>query len=206
MATFPYILNIRAIDKFFNVHIPNSGIPDKVTQKFLPSIGLASSNDRPIVGILKTLGFVDASGAPTERWRQYRSGRERGSAMATAIKQAYSDLYRAYPDAHAEDDEAITDFMRAGTGVSAGTVGYMVRTFRKLCEYAEFGPVSPEAVQVPPPEPPETKTQPPSDPSLARPGLSPAPTLAINIMLQIPPTDDPAVYERLFAAMKKHFC
>ena len=205
MATFPYILNIRAIDKFFGEFIGSAGVPDRVNTRFLPSIGLKSKNDRPIVSVLVALGFLGADGVPTELWRQYRSGRERGAVLAAAIKRAYSDLYQTYPNAHDKDDGTITDFMRAGTDVSAGTVSYMVRTFRKLCEYAEFGPASPEAVLVPPPEPPETKTQPPSDPPGA--GIQPSatPTIAINIMLQIPPTDDPAVYERLFAAMKKHF-
>ena len=205
MASFPYILNVRAIETFFVSFIANAGIPDKVTTTFLPSIGLKSSNDRPIVAILGALGFIGDDGTTTEMWRRYRSAQERGSTMATAIKQAYADLYATYPDAHAKDDQAIRDFIQSRTNVSAGTVGYMLRTFRKLCEYAEFGPASPEAVQIPPSEPPETKTQPPSDPSGAGPRLAPTPTIAINIMLQIPPTDDPAVYERLFAAMKKHF-
>ncbi len=205
MADFPYINTQRAIDAFFDDHIQNAGVPVKVDRAYVESIGLKSKNDRPIIPILTVLGFLNSAGGPTERWQEYRSEERRRVVMAAAIRQAYPGLFQMYPDAFGRDDDAITNYMQRNTDVSANTVRLMVRTFKRLCERADFSASVPEVGNGPPSQPPETETQPPGGASVAGPSLSPAPTIAINIMLQIPPTDDPAVYERLFAAMKKHF-
>ncbi len=51
MADFPYALKVTII-KDFLPHVQSGGIPDKVTQRWLPSIGFKSSSDRPLIPIL----------------------------------------------------------------------------------------------------------------------------------------------------------
>ena len=47
--------------------IRKAGVPPKVTLKTIESFGFKSKNDRRLLPVLKGLGLVDSSGAPTER-------------------------------------------------------------------------------------------------------------------------------------------
>ena len=71
MAEFPYTPRPLGLSDFLKT-IQSTGKPEKVTLKYIESLGFKSSNDRYINGILKSLGFTDASGIPTERWQAYR--------------------------------------------------------------------------------------------------------------------------------------
>ncbi|MBW3021698.1 DUF5343 domain-containing protein, partial [Candidatus Woesearchaeota archaeon] len=71
MANYPYILKTGSIKKFLE-KVPSVGIPDKVTQKLLYSLGFKSTNDRAIIPVLKFLKFVDDAGVPTKRYTSYR--------------------------------------------------------------------------------------------------------------------------------------
>ncbi|AIG98681.1 hypothetical protein AFULGI_00019300 [Archaeoglobus fulgidus DSM 8774] len=71
MAEFPYTTVPGKIKPFFQ-KIQEAGLPSKVTQKWINSIGFTSSNDPSIIPLLKKLGFIDRSGVPTELWARYR--------------------------------------------------------------------------------------------------------------------------------------
>jgi len=202
MPSLIYVTNTRAIAKFFSDHIPSARTPTKVTRELLTSIGLKSNNDRGIIRVLEALGFIDSSGGPTEMWRDYRDAGKRRSVMAAAIKSAYADLYAMYSDAHQRDDETITNNLRGTTDAAAKTVAVAVRTFRLLCGYADFDAPS-DAAPEPGPQPTAGAAVSATQPVGAT-AVAVAPTVVINIQLQMPATDDPNVYDRLFAALKKH--
>ena len=82
MAEFLYILNTRAIEKLFGDFMLTAGVPKQINRKWLPSIGLKSSNDRAIISILRSLGFVGNDGAPTKLWNEYRN-KSRSCAVAS---------------------------------------------------------------------------------------------------------------------------
>ena len=44
------------------------GVPSKVTVSWLKTNGFTSSNDATLAGVLKFIGFTDASGIPTPMW------------------------------------------------------------------------------------------------------------------------------------------
>jgi len=67
MADFPYSPHAANVKRFLD-HVQKAGVPEKVTLNYLKKVGFKSSNDRYILGILKFLGFVDASGTPTKTW------------------------------------------------------------------------------------------------------------------------------------------
>ena len=70
-----------------------------MTVQWLKSVGFRPSNDASLIGALKYIGFTDASGVPTSRWSQYRSG-EHKAVLGEAIRQGYADLFAVYPDAN----------------------------------------------------------------------------------------------------------
>lgn len=207
MADFPYSPHAASIKRFLE-HVQKAGVPDKVTLKYLETVGFRSKNDRYILGILKFLGFVDSTGVPAKTWRAYRNKESAAATLAAAMREAYGDLFRTYPDAHRKDNEALRNYFSAHTTVAESTLGLIVTTFKTLAAIADFESVAPatgdkvgEETKVPAGAKSGAKTQRDSrsdDWSPAKPGIN------INIQLQLPATDDGAIYDKLFAALKKH--
>src|SRR5215472_16948064 len=103
-ADFPYLTNPASLGRFLE-KIRAIGVPSKVNAVYLNSLGFKSSNDRPIIAVLKFLDFIDGSGIPKENWQKYRSSAAR-AVLASAIRKAYSELFATYPDADRKDAEA----------------------------------------------------------------------------------------------------
>lgn len=81
MADFPYSMAMGRMQQFLQ-DIPITGIPEKVTGKTLEERGYKSTNDRPIVPLLRFLGLIDATGIPTLNWRALRDRENYGLVMA----------------------------------------------------------------------------------------------------------------------------
>ena len=198
MAEFPYSPTPAKLPDFFR-KIQTIGKPEKVTHKYLKSIGFMSSNDRYILSILKSLGFLDSSGVPTDRWQDYRNKKKAPAALAHGILEAYADLFAVYPDAYRKDDEAITNFFTSNTTVGEKTVAFMSRTYKYLCALADFEtPVAPRATEA-------DSTVPLPKVELQQMGGSVAGMpININIQLTLPETKDSTIYDSIFKSLKKH--
>lgn len=194
MAEFPYISNPAKVKAFLE-HVQRAGVPEKVTCQYLESSGFKSKNDRALIPILKFIGFLDSSGVPTEDWKAYRNKQLSKGVLATAIRRSYEDLFHTYPDAHRQDDKRLHDFFAAHTKVGEAARRFIVGTFKALCELADFEAVPPEVIA--------EKTKGLAVPSALVPSAG-IKAININIQLTLPATDDPAVYDNLFAALKKH--
>jgi hypothetical protein len=62
---------VGSLAKFLDA-IRTAGVPKRVTFEFLKTLGFTSSNDRPIIGVLKSIGFLDQNGVPTESYKAFR--------------------------------------------------------------------------------------------------------------------------------------
>jgi hypothetical protein len=201
MADFAYSPNPASVKRFFS-HVQSAGIPDKVTLKYLEKVGFKTKNDRYIITVLKALGFLDNNGAPTKTWQAYRNKAKARAVLAEAIRRTYDDLFRTYPDAHRKDAEALRNYFSAHTSVAERTLAAIVATFKALVDLADFEADAPD---VPSPAEPEHVKE---IRKRTRPILSASehdpPSININIQLQLPATEDGEVYNKLFAALKKH--
>jgi len=171
---------------------------------YLKSLGFKSGNDSYIPPILKDLKFIDSSGTPTGEWQRYRSGDLSRAVMAQAIRSAYPDLFVTYPDAHRKDTEALRNYFSTHSAKSVTTLALMVRTFKVLCEFADFDsaplpglPSSGHPQQIP-------ITPASGSPAHLPHHSSAGMTVNINVQLQLQATDDASIYDKFFAAMKKH--
>jgi len=196
MSQFPYSPNPTRLKPFFE-KIQEVGVPPKVTINYLKSLGFKSPNDRYTIGILKSLGFLDSSGVPTERWKMYRDNTQTRKVMSQAIKESYSALFSTYHDAFHKDNEAIRNFFSTHAEVGKATLGYMVRTFKILCELADFETLVPAAA--PSYDKIEKKHVITPDTTSTK-GL----VVNVNIQLQLPATNDISIYNKLFESLKKH--
>jgi hypothetical protein len=194
MKKAPYTPSPNNVKEFFKV-IQSLGIPPTVDRAYLPTIGFKSSNDRYLIGVAKDLGFIDASGVPTQIWHDFRDKDKAPKIMASAIKTAYADLYATYPNADEKDDKALENYFAPKMKVAVSVARFMVRTFRHLCEFADLKAV-PVVEPVTTPAALKGAAAPPT-------GVRPV-TININIQLSLPATEDASIYDNLFAALKKH--
>ncbi len=137
MAKYPYTLKTGNLKKFFQ-GIPSVGKPEKVTLQYLASLNFKSSNDRSLVPILKFLKFIDDAGTPTERYLQYRDRSKSKKVLGAAIQEAYSLLFRQYPDADQKDNSTLQNFFSTHTGLGEKAVKSIVETFKTLCSIADI--------------------------------------------------------------------
>jgi Family of unknown function (DUF5343) len=107
MTAYPYVASPDKVSVLFK-KIGEIGVPQKFTNAILKSVGLTSSNDQRLIGLVKFLGFADQSGVPTSLWREYR--KQPRAAMAAAVRTAYSELFQHYPDANERDSEALRTY------------------------------------------------------------------------------------------------
>ena len=200
-ADFPYMTNPASLRRFLE-KVQSLGVPTKVTIPYLQSLGFKSTNDRPIIPALKFLDFLGSSAEPTETWKKYRHKASAGSVLAASIRSGYADLFATYPDAERKDTEALRNYFSTHTTVGEATLNMIVRTFKTLCEAADF------SADPPPQE--ETGDTGKHEGSITRPTMTVSkqthsgPAININIQLQLQATEDPKVYDNFFAAMKKH--
>lgn len=199
MANFVYIVKTGSLKSFFR-KIIDLGIPEKITTKWLESIGFKSSNDRAIMSLLKALKFIDASGIPTDKYRQYRNSSLSKGIMAKAIKEYYSSLFKLYPNANEKDIEALNNFFRSHTNVGDKALTLMTSTFRALCELGDFG----SEIKIP---------EHPKGEEISKRGLdvnnqtraqNKKVIINLNIQLTLPETENEEIYNKLFKSMKQN--
>jgi len=199
LGKYPYILNTGSLRKFLEM-IPKIGTPPKITQHSLPTIGFKSNADRPIVPILKFIGFLDEANAPTQSYRDFKTSNKAGAVMASALRTAYADLFEIYPDAFGKDDKTLKDFFTPTTDAGEQVVETTVATFKVLCSFADFKAVLKES---------ESKEE-GEGKGRTEGGAKPTPpmpigvTINLNIQLALPATDDASIYDKIFKALKDH--
>ena len=90
---FPYTQSYKKIPSFFK-SIQGAAVPQRVTQKVLQNIfELKGTNDRTLIKILKSLGFIDASGIPTQKYSDYKNPSDAENILGDSIRSCYHILY-----------------------------------------------------------------------------------------------------------------
>jgi len=179
------------------------GVPSKATVQWLKSVGFKSSNDSTLLTAIRFIGLIDQAGVPTETWKQYR-GANHKQVLANAIRDGYKELYAVYPDAHARTSTEIEHVISTSSSAGKQAITKTVRTFQKLCEFADFSATG----EPPPPETPSAGIHSPSATAAnqqhAAIGQQPRPSLHIDIQVHISPEASPEQVDKIFESMAKH--
>ena len=204
----PALIKVTTIPKYLE-SIPNVGIPDKVDGNYLKGLGFKDTNDRAVIPLFKSLGFLDSAGKPTELYRSYRgaSANEAKKVLGGAVKKTYAGLFRTYQDAYRKDDEALANWIRANTEGGADTQRRALNTFKKLRDAATFDDAPAPAVDVTPVNPADNGSASQGDNGSGQVQnlrTKTTPGVTINVTLQIAATNDAKIYDQFFASMKKH--
>jgi hypothetical protein len=178
--------------------IPKIGTPPKITQPALPTLGFKSIADRPIVPILKFIGFLDEANVPSQNYKDFKVANKAGAVMASALRKAYSDLFEIYPDACERDDKTLKDFFTPTTDAGEQTVLQTVATFKVLCAFADFKATVEERMR----EEGSKGEKKGEGEGKPKPPMPTGVTINLNIQLALPATDDAKVYENIFKALR----
>ena len=102
------------------------------------TIGLKASGDRPLINLLRQLGFLDASGKPTPRYSALKNDKIAGIEIARGIRQAYQPLFDANENAHTLEGVDLKGLVAQVSGADTGTTSKIVGTFKSLTKLADF--------------------------------------------------------------------
>lgn len=177
------------------------GIPAKVTQAWLKTIGFTSSNDSSLIGVLRFINLIDASNVPTSRWTAYRGATHR-AVLGEAIRTGYADLFAVYPDANTRSNKDLTHVFSTSSSAGGQVISKTVATFKALADEADFSDASPAATNTTVPVGPlHTPVAPNGNPQRPSPAT---PALHIDIQVHISPESTPEQIEKIFESMGTH--
>ncbi len=179
--------------------------PKTFTLRFLKGLGFKSSSDRLIIGVLKSLDFLNERGNPTDRYFRFLDATQSKQVLAEGIRDAYADLFQINAQAQEMSRADVKNKLKTLTQGqhSDAVIDKMARTFKALTEQADFAAPQPEEPGAPPTgaaeEAPEMRP-----PSGEPPPRIPIQGLVYNIQLHLPESRDPAVYDALFQSLRQH--
>ncbi len=178
--------------------IPTIGTPTKADGKWLKGLGFSGGNNAMSLTVMRHIRIIASDGAPTDLYKALRAKDK--ARFAAGIRKHYADLFSTYPDAHRKDDEALIAFVRSNTDYSEQTQRLAVRTFKVLAEFGDFDQSAESDTET------DTDTETKKEVRRKTTVSPEAGTigLTVNIQLQLPPSADGEIYDKLFAAMAKH--
>ncbi|HUF32414.1 MAG TPA: DUF5343 domain-containing protein [Acidimicrobiales bacterium] len=201
----PYVTASGNVTKVLE-KIQPAATPERFTHDFLSTkLSMTGGSARPVIPFLKRTGFLGSDGAPTERYKQFRSSTKRGMAAADALRQGYKALYEVNEYAHDLDDKKLKDLIIQVTGAETGssTVGAILGSFRALQAFASFDAVRSDD------ETPEdggddglADGEPPAAGNEIR--LPSGLSVGYTINLHLPSTSDVAVFNAIFKSLREN--
>lgn len=205
MADFQYVLVPNKISTLFD-RIRTVNRPAKVTQGWLLSNGFTSKNDRALIGLLKSLDYIDASGTPTAAYGDLKSSEDlRRNSIGRQMAVGYKVIFDHFPTDHIATSltrDELANFIRPKVSAGASVVKNVVSTFFALKALAKFDDAATASLAAP--ALPAAVTRPTTKAPSSSPAGAETLNVTINLSLEIPPTSDADVYDKLFAAMAKH--
>jgi hypothetical protein len=199
--------------------IQQAKAPERFTVRFLESLDFKGTADRLIIGVLKSLGFLDDQGKPTQRYFAFLDQTQSAAVLADGIREAYADLFAVNINAqNLSKSDLINKFKTLSQGsLSESVLEKMALTFQSLVKLADFSAapkkrqeVAEEGVDE---EEPAIKEPNEGDDQLSivkrsrERGSGVARSLGglhYNIQIILPETRDPQVYDALFRSLREH--
>jgi Family of unknown function (DUF5343) len=137
-VSLPYLASYKNVGELFT-KIASAAIPPKFTQQFLhTTIGLKGTNDRPLIPLLRTMGFLDQSGTPTPAYSLLKSKEKSRAAIAAGIRHAYAPLFAADEEAWELSGEKLKSLVSQVAGTDDAMTSRIASTFAALVKYGDF--------------------------------------------------------------------
>lgn len=203
MALPPFMNSTGLIGKIFE-KIQQAKVPPRYTLDFQTTVlGFGSGSARPFIPFLKRLDFLQSDGTPTEIYTRFRNSDSSGAAMADAMRNGFSEIFRKNEFANSLTDDKLKNLVVEVTGKepSDGTVGAIVGSFKACKQLADF--------DAPPPDDKERVKPLDISKSLvkhdSKGDLKPDLRLAYTININLPETTNVEVYNAIFSSIRSNF-
>jgi len=145
--TLPYLSSNRNLPTLFE-KIASAQKPSTFTHNFLQNtIGLKGTNDRPLIPLLRTLGFLDSANVPTLAYDLLKNKGTVKGAIAAGMRKAWDDLFKANEKADELSTAELKGLLSQVSGLDEDKVEWSARTFNALAKLADFSvraPTGPE--------------------------------------------------------------
>ncbi|TXK18649.1 DUF5343 domain-containing protein [Homoserinibacter sp. GY 40078] len=202
MPYMPSVVNVGSILE----KIKGAGTPPKFTHDFLKStLGFSSSNDRAMIKVLRTLGFISADSTPTQRYNDFK-GEHGGQVLAVGLREGWADLFMADQKVNEKSVSQVGAIVKSVTGAGDAVAKKTASTFKALSDKADWTAAADAAASA------ENSIDPLGDQrrgdgpgaefradDVAGSGLL---RLHHDIHIHLPPSSDVAVYRAIFQALK----
>lgn len=202
MANYPYAKMPAKLANFFHKIQQDVSVPDKVSTKWLQSIGFTSSNDVSMIGVLQFIGFVDSAKVPTEDWQSYRDRDKAPRVLAQSIRRGYSELFDRYNDAQSRNNDELTNFFRSEGGLGSKATALMVKTFAELCSLSQFSETSTNGAQIS--QKGNARLVPQGETPVSESAEPAMPALHLDVQIHISADASPEQIDHIFESMAKH--
>lgn len=202
----PYMVSPGLIPKILG-KIAEARRPERFTQDFLEvKLGFPGGSARPVIPLLKRIGFLSSDGTPTKLYDSFRNASSAGAAMAEGMKIGYKDIFDRSEYAYEMSREKLHALVVEMTGLEKDNrvVQATVATFWALKEFANFEakseidavPLKPDAVAINEATSPRHPIPDHSKQMELRVGYT--------INLNLPETTNPDVFNAIFRALKEN--
>lgn len=198
MADLPYLVSYKNVGTLFE-RILAAKQPAVFNHKFLTdTLGLKSTNDRPLIPLLRTLGFIDAGGKPTPDYAFLKNPSKRGAAIAVAVSRAYAPLFASNENAHNLSSTELRGQIAQVAGADAAMTTKIAGTFGALAKLADFS-----APTQPTEEAPAEDIAKPPDRRPSENGGALRPEFHYNIQVHLPSNASEETYINIFNALRR---
>lgn len=182
MYNFPFVVSYQKLKSLFDAVVKNE-VPDKFTYRYLEDLGFASSKDRDLLPALKSLGFLDQKGIPTQAYADLKDPRFKSKVIRKSIDFAYEELFKLDSNVENVSENVLNGYFSKLTGASHQKCRIYTGTFRELVKLSNHqektpNPINFEKIQELPPQ------------------------QNVNININLPITTNEEVYRELFKHLK----
>jgi hypothetical protein len=200
-TALPYLQSNKNLETLFT-KIAAAKVPDSFSHDFLrTTIGLKGSNDRSFIPLLRNLGFLNQSNAPTATYGELKNEKKAKVAIAAAIASAYKPLFDANENAYKLPQDELKGLVAQVAGSDEDMTSRIVNTFNALVKLGDWS-AKPAAKEDSKTNAREILKELEAD-ATKKNGLKPE--FHYNIQIHLPANGAEEVYLGIFNALRKVF-
>lgn len=197
-----YLASYKNVDKLFE-KIEAAKAPEAFTNAYLTDvIGLKSTADRPLINMLKKMGFIDGTGRPTETYGLLKNKSVARAAIADGLRKVYAPLFEANENANELSPEDLKGLIAQVTGSDKNIVAQIAYSFNAIAKGADFSRtpgLDGKKTENNAGEPPPILPVPPIPPTGLRTDFH------FNIQVHLPANGTEETYLNIFNALRRTF-
>jgi hypothetical protein len=205
--TLPYLASNKNVGTLF-AKIAAAKVPDNFTHAVLTgTIGLKGTNDRALIPLLRTLGFLDQSNRPTASYGLLKNPAKAKKAIAAAVRSAYAPMFESNEKAAGLSGDELKGLIAQVAGTDDAMTSRILQTFVALCKQADFDGALDEAPTQSAESDRDDHVDAEEAPARRRPDVSRGlrPDFHYNIQIHLPVNGTEETYLNIFNALRKCF-